>query len=106
MADGHFTASTSTISGKPEWHVIHSGKELGPFSFDELIGKAASGEIGAGDLAKQTGGLWTQASEFGFLQEQFRVRVSRQEALDTLSRFQGLWLSKRALLVSACILAF
>jgi tetratricopeptide (TPR) repeat protein len=106
MTDDHFTASPSNIGSNAGWHVIHSGKELGPFTLDVLVEKAATGEIAANDLVKQAGGLWTKASDFEFLQEQFGLRASRQEALERLGRFHGIWISRNALVMSGCVVLF
>ena len=53
-----------SFSCHAEWYVIHAGQERGPFSFAELVGKAALGEIAADDLVKQTGGLWTKGARY------------------------------------------
>src|SRR5262249_39743318 len=60
---------TDTLASQPEWHFIHAGKELGPFSLGQLIEKTVAGDIDDDDLVKQTGGLWTKAHEFNFLRE-------------------------------------
>jgi len=93
-----FAAAAS--ASEPEWHVIRAGKELGPLLFAELVEKAVTGEIKADDLVKQTGGLWTKARDFGFLQEQFLLMDSREEA-----RQEGLdQVAKKALLIGGCVL--
>ncbi len=103
MADERITALPITTAASvtdTEWRVIRAGKELGPMSLTELVGKAFLGEVGADDLVKQTGGLWTKARDFGFLQEQFLPKKPREEAspaaTDKLSRpvgIDGIWLS-------------
>lgn len=73
MADQRITSSqpdtwapTTASACDAEWYVIHAGQERGPFSFAELVGKAALGEIAADDLVKQTGGLWTKGAILTF----------------------------------------
>ncbi len=98
MADERITAlptATAASVTDTEWRVIRAGKELGPMSLaTELVGKAFLGEVGADDLVKQTGGLWTKARDFGFLQEQFLPKKPREEAspaaTDKLSRPVGI----------------
>jgi tetratricopeptide (TPR) repeat protein len=90
-------------AGVAEWHVIHDGKELGPMSLAGLTEKAGAGEIQADDLIKQTGGLWTKAQDFGFLQQQFLLKASRARAIANLARFSGIWLSKKTLITAACL---
>ena len=75
-ADEHITlgellAYNKAASVASEWHVIHAGKESGPFPIAEVIQKAVAGEIDAYDLVKQTGGMWTNAGEAPALQETF-----------------------------------
>jgi hypothetical protein len=72
------TAAALATGG--DWYVIHAGQELGPLSLAELVGMAALGEIAADDLVKKTGGLWTKARDFGFLQQQFVPKQCREEA--------------------------
>jgi tetratricopeptide (TPR) repeat protein len=61
-------ADSSPTSGG-FWHVIHGGRELGPFSFPELARAAAAGEFEADDLVRETGGLWIKARDVALLQE-------------------------------------
>ena len=89
MADARITAlplSVAKPSSDAEWYVIHAGKEVGPLALAELVGKAAVGEINPDDLVKQPGGLWTKARDLSFLQEQFLLRKSREEAPQRSSR--------------------
>jgi tetratricopeptide (TPR) repeat protein len=90
-------AAAASESGA-EWRAIRAGNELGPVSLAELVEMAANGEIGADDLVKNHGGLWTKASEFGWLHQQFALRDSREEArrqaIIRRDRFHGIWLSK------------
>jgi hypothetical protein len=72
--------AAATAAGDDEWHVIHAGKEVGPLSLAELVGKAALGEIDGDDLVKKADGLWTKARDFGFLQQQFLLKGSGKEA--------------------------
>jgi tetratricopeptide (TPR) repeat protein len=71
--------AADTPSSVAEWHVIHEGKELGPLSLAALGDKAVAGEIDANDLVKQTGGLWTKARDFGFLQQQCLIKHPGEE---------------------------
>lgn len=107
MADERITGMpvAAAASGSDAgWHVIHAGKEFSPMSLAELVEKAVAGEIEADDLVKKTGGLWTKASDFDFLRQQFLLRDSRQEALDKLDRFHGIWLSEKALVIGSLVL--
>src|SRR5260370_18694216 len=104
MADERFTfgerrANIVAKSSEPGWHFIRDGRETGPIPLAELVEKAAGGEIGAGDLVKQTGGIWAKARDAGPLQEAFRLRKTKQETLNRLGRFHGIWLSKRSLFI-------
>ena len=99
----------SQSASEADWHVIQSGKELGPFSLAELVEKAIAEEFGADDLIKQTGGLWTKARDSDFL-EQFlnkdRKRSANQAAHNKPERFQGIWLSKKMLVIGGCVMLF
>jgi hypothetical protein len=86
-------------------------------SLAELIAKAGDGEIEADDLVKQTGGLWTKAREFAFLQEEFllresreevreEARESREEAVVQPGQFSGIWLSQRVVTIGLFVGAF
>jgi len=83
VADESFAALTvaaETSASGAEWHVIRAGKELGPLSLAELVKRAGAKEIGDDDLVKQTGSLWTEARNFGFLRQQFLLNDSVDEA--------------------------
>src|SRR5260370_21196077 len=70
--DDRITASpvaAPTPTPIAEWHVIHAGQEVGPLSLAALVEKAVVGDVEADDLVKQTGGLWTKASDFRFLRD-------------------------------------
>jgi len=83
IAEERITSSlapnASSRAGEADWYVIHTGREIGPFSLVELIAKAVAGEIDANDLVKETGGLWTKASNVDSLQQQFLLRMSKGE---------------------------
>jgi hypothetical protein len=106
MAEERFSDLPGIIaeSSGAAWHVIRAGKELGPFSLGELVEQAVIGRIGPDDLVKQTGGLWTKARDVGPLQEQFRLTQTKQETLDRIGRFHGIWISKKNLVAGGCIL--
>lgn len=113
IADERITALPDCVPASAgvgaEWNLIHDGTELGPLSHAQLVEKVEAGEIDPGDLVKQKeGGLWAQARTFSFLEEQFRLRNAREkakkDAIDELARFNGLWLSKKALAVGGCVL--
>jgi tetratricopeptide (TPR) repeat protein len=106
MAEERFSDLAGIIaeSSGTEWHVIHAGQELGPFSLGELVEQAVIGRIGPDDLVKQTAGLWTKARDVGPLQEQFRLTQTKQETLDRIGRFHGIWISKKNLVAGGCIL--
>jgi tetratricopeptide (TPR) repeat protein len=78
-------APAATLRCDAEWHVIHGGKEVGPLSLAELVGKAALGDIEADDLVKQAGGLWTKARDFRFLRQQFLRQDSAKGTSPTSS---------------------
>ena len=91
--DARITARPLAVAMSPndgEWYVIHAGKEVGPLSLAELIGKAAVREIEANDLVKKTGGLWQKAGDIDFLQQQFLLKQSRSEPSPILHLLQQL----------------
>src|SRR5258708_5539149 len=72
MAEERITTlptATAISTTEAEWYVIHGGEELGPLSLAALVEKAVAGDIEADDLVKQTGGLWTKASDLRFIQD-------------------------------------
>lgn len=85
------------------WRVIQAGKESGPFSDADLIGKATAGELGPNDLVKHGDGLWTRACDIPLLMQEFHLKDSRQKVLDELGRFKGIWVSRKALMIGGCI---
>jgi hypothetical protein len=52
---------------------------------------------------KQAGGKWIKASTVSYFQEHFRLRQSKQAAIDKLGRFHGAWLSKKVFVVCCCV---
>src|ERR1051325_6285862 len=106
MSDERITAAPANAAPAAEWLVIHGGKELCPYSLVEMIERAAAGEIAADDLVKQTGCLWAKAREFPFLQREFLLRESREKTIAKLGQFQGIWLSKKALVIGASVVVF
>ena len=51
------------MSGRPKWYILRNQKPTGPFTNDELRGKAATGEISPTDLIKKEGMTeWIKAS--------------------------------------------
>jgi hypothetical protein len=112
LEDEHITAlpvAATTSATDGEWYVIRAGKEVGPLSLAELVGKAAMGEIEADDLVKLSDGLWTKARGVGFLQQQFLLANFRKKPSQGtfenllvflgISRFQG-----ELLVFGACLL--
>ena len=96
-------ASIRTELNNSGFYVIHAGIELGPFSLGELAEQAVAGKIDADDLVKQTGGLWMKARELPALQEQFHLKQVKQETLDKLGQFHGIWVSQKSLKVGCAI---
>jgi hypothetical protein len=102
--DDRVTSSVHLVSGAfgsgAEWHVIHAGKEIGPLSLAELVGKAALREIDPDDLVKTTCGLWTKAREMALLRQQFVFNPSREGAwqrlVNKLARLRRIYPSKNA----------
>jgi tetratricopeptide (TPR) repeat protein len=113
MFDERITVSpvaVATSAPDAEWYVIRAGKEVGPLSLAELVGKAAIGQINGDDLVKQADGLWTKARDLGFLQQQFILKHSTEEAkqaaLGNLFPFLGTWAyqNQKALVFGGCLL--
>jgi tetratricopeptide (TPR) repeat protein len=95
-------------SSVSEWFVIQKGQEYGPLSLDDLVGKVRSGEVAPDDLVKETRGLWQKVAECEVLQgELARTEapgLKHAAAIDSLGRFNGIWISRRLLAVGSLFL--
>jgi len=58
-----------------DWFVLLHGKDIGPFTLDELKANAAAGTLGPEDLVRQRNGSWAPAKSLPFLATHLRDGV-------------------------------